>query len=70
LYSRYNSRLLKEVILPRSKFMLFRAGKHKGDPFGKSMLRDAYLAWRFLSVIEEIEANGVAKDLAGLPVNY
>lgn len=48
--------------------MLFRAGKHKGDPFGKSMLRDAYLAWRFLSVIEEIEANGVAKDLAGLPV--
>jgi hypothetical protein len=32
------------------------------------MLRDAYLAWRFLSVIEEIEANGVAKDLAGLPV--
>jgi hypothetical protein len=68
LYSRYNSRLLKEVVLPRSKFMLFRAGKHKGDPFGKSMLRDAYLAWRFLSVIEEIEANGVAKDLAGLPV--
>jgi hypothetical protein len=48
--------------------MLFRAGKHKGDPFGKSMLRDAYQAWRFLSVIEEIEANGVAKDLAGLPV--
>jgi len=48
--------------------MLFRAGKHKGDPYGKSPLRDAYLAWRFLSVIEEIEANGVAKDLAGLPV--
>jgi hypothetical protein len=48
--------------------MLFRAGKHKGDPFGKSLLRDAYMAWRFLTVIEEIEANGVAKDLAGFPV--
>jgi len=68
VYNRYSSRINNEVILPRSKVMLFRAGKHKGDPFGKSMLRDAYLAWRFLSVIEEIEANGVAKDLAGLPV--
>ncbi len=68
VYNRYSSRTNSEVILPRSKIMLFRAGKHKGDPFGKSMLRDAYLAWRFLSVIEEIEANGVAKDLAGLPV--
>ncbi len=68
VYNRYSSRSNNEVVLPRSKVMLFRAGKHKGDPFGKSMLRDAYLAWRFLSVIEEIEANGVAKDLAGLPV--
>lgn len=68
VYNRYSSRTNNEVILPRSKVMLFRVGKHKGDPFGKSMLRDAYLAWRFLTVIEEIEANGVAKDLAGLPV--
>jgi len=67
-YNQYSGRTVKEVILPRSKVMLFRAGKHKGDPFGKSLLRDAYLAWRFLTVIEEIEANGVAKDLAGLPV--
>jgi len=67
-YNRYSQRSNQAVVLPRSKIMLFRAGKHKGDPYGKSPLRDAYLAWRFLSVIEEIEANGVAKDLAGLPV--
>jgi hypothetical protein len=67
-YNRYTQRSNLAVVLPRSKIMLFRAGKHKGDPYGKSPLRDAYLAWRFLSVIEEIEANGVAKDLAGLPV--
>jgi len=67
-YNRYSKRTDNVVVLPRSKIMLFRAGKHKGDPYGKSPLRDAYLAWRFLSVIEEIEANGVAKDLAGLPV--
>jgi hypothetical protein len=67
-YNRYDRRNTDAVVLPRAKIMLFRAGKHKGDPYGKSPLRDAYLAWRFLSVIEEIEANGVAKDLAGLPV--
>ena len=69
-YNRYSGRALKTVILPKSKIILFRSGKHKGDPYGKSILRDAYLAWRFLTVIEEIEANGVAKDLAGLPVNF
>jgi len=68
VYNRYSTRTNNEVILGRSKIILFKAGKHKGDPFGKSMLRDAYLSWRFLSVIEEIEANGVAKDLVGLPV--
>lgn len=57
-----------EVILPRSKFLHFRVGKHRGDPFGKSPLRDAYTAWRFLTEIEEIEASGVAKDLVGLPI--
>lgn len=67
-YNRYQSRKEKQVNLPRSKFLLFRAGKHKGDPYGKSLLRDAYLAYRFLTVIEEIEAAGVSKDLSGLPI--
>lgn len=65
-YGRYLARE-KEVKMPRSKFMLFRTGRHRGDPFGKSPLRDAYLAWRYLTAIEEIEANGVAKDLNGVP---
>ena len=68
-YGRYTSRS-SVVNLPRSKFMLFRVGRHRGDPFGKSPLRDAYLAWRYLTALEEIEANGVAKDLAGTPVLY
>lgn len=67
-YNRYTNRTDKEVILPRSKVLLFKAGRHRGDPFGKSMLRDAYLAWRYLTALEEIEANGVARDLQGMPV--
>lgn len=69
-YSRFANRPTSEVILPMSKVLLFRTGRHRGDPYGKSPLRDAYLAWRYLAVIEEIESNGIAKDLAGLPVLY
>lgn len=69
-YSRFANRPTSEVILPMNKVLLFRTGRHRGDPYGKSPLRDAYLAWRYLAVIEEIESNGIAKDLAGLPVLY
>jgi len=67
-YNRFSARINKEVILPRSKIMLFRSGKHRGDPFGKSPLRDAYLAWRFLTALEDLEATSVSKDVSGIPV--
>lgn len=56
------------VILPREKYLHIKVGRNRGDPFGKSPLRDVYLAWRYLTVIQEIEASGVARDLQGLPV--
>lgn len=68
-YNSYNhARAENEVVLPRSKFMLFRTGKHKGNPFGVSPLRDAYSAWKYLTAIEELEIIGFSKDLAGIPV--
>ena len=67
-YNRFEGRGKKEVVLPISKVLLFRHGSHRGDPYGKSMLRDAYLSWRYLTTLEEIESNGVAKDLVGFPV--
>lgn len=67
-YNRYEKRAMNEIVMTRAKFMLFRAGRHRGDPYGKSPLRDAYLAWRFLTALEDLEAVGVAKDLNGLPV--
>lgn len=70
-YGRFQSRINgKEVILPRSKFLLFRTGKHKGNPFGRSCLRDCYYSWRYLTQIEETEMTGIQRDLAGLPVVY
>lgn len=67
-YNRFVSRKELEVVLPKSKFMLFNIGRNRVNPFGTSPLRDVYLPWRYLTAIEELEAAGTAKDLQGLPV--
>ena len=69
-YNRFSNRVANEIVLPMSKVLLFRAGKHRGDPFGKSPLREAYLAWRFLTALEDLEATSISKDVSGLPVLY
>ena len=58
----------KVVRIPINKGMLFRTRVHKNNPEGKSLLRNAYRPWYFKKRIEEIEAIGVERDLAGLPV--
>jgi hypothetical protein len=58
------------VVIPYTKLLHFRAGRHRGDPYGKSPLRDAYVAWWYLTKLEELELTGVSKDLVGVPVLY
>lgn len=60
----------KQVALPIGKSLLFRTSTRKGNPEGKSILRNAYRPWYFKKKIEEIEAIGIERDLAGLPVAY
>ena len=57
------------VVIPRSKYVHITVGRNHSDPFGKSMLRDVYMAWRYLECLQEMEATGVQKDLQGLPVD-
>ena len=52
----------------REKFALFRAGSSRGSPYGVSLLRDAYMAWRYLEVLAEMEAEGCQRDLNGVPI--
>jgi len=56
------------VVIPRSKYVHITVGRNRSDPFGKSMLRDVYMAWRYLECLQEMEATGVQKDLNGLPL--
>lgn len=58
----------KTRFIPIEKSLLFRTETHKANPEGRSILRNAYRSWYFLKRIQEIEAIGVERDLAGLPV--
>jgi len=56
--------------IPIDKALLFRTTSQKNNPEGRSILRNAYRPWFFKRRIEEIEAIGIERDLAGLPVAY
>jgi len=56
--------------IPIEKALLFRASSARNNPEGRSVLRNAYRSWRFKKTIEEIEAVGMERDLAGMPVAY
>lgn len=54
--------------IPRQKALHFRTNIFKDNPEGRSILRTAYRSWWFIKNIQQIEAIGVERDLAGLPV--
>ncbi len=55
------------VTIPVEKMLLFRTTIEKNNPEGKSMFRNAYRPWYMKKNIENIEAIGIERDLAGLP---
>jgi len=60
--------LYQQATIPINRSLLFRNAPKKGNPEGTSLLRNAYRPWYFKKRIEEIEAVGVERDLAGLPI--
>lgn len=56
--------------IPIDKALLFRTTTFRNNPEGYSLLRNAYRPWFYKRRIEEIEAIGIERDLAGLPMAY
>jgi len=56
------------VYLPIERSLLFRTVSRKNSPEGQSVLRTAYRAWYKLKSIEDYEAIGIERELAGLPI--
>lgn len=56
------------VFLPIERCALFRTQARKNNPEGRSLLRNSYRSWYLLKRLQEIEAIGHERNLAGLPV--
>lgn len=56
------------VFLPIERCLLFRPKAPRNSPEGRSLLRTAYRPWKFGKRLEELEAIGIERDLAGFPV--
>lgn len=63
-----NSRKKGVVFIPIEKALLFRTTTKLNNPQGRSILRNAFTSWYYKRRIQEIEAIGIERDLAGLPV--
>lgn len=57
-----------DASLPLEGNLLFKLGPERGNPEGKSLLRRAYRSWYFKKYLEEIEAIGIERNLAGIPI--
>lgn len=57
----------QEKVIPLGKCLHFRTTKEKNNPEGRSYLRNCYEPWYYLKRLQEIEAVGASRDLAGMP---
>jgi len=60
----------RSVYIPADRLVLFRTSSAKNNPEGVSILRNAYRPWYFKKKIEEYEAIGIERHMAGFPVIY
>ena len=58
----------QRAMIPLEKALHFRTRSYKDNPEGRSILRTAYRDWYFKKRLQEIEAYGIERDLAGFPV--
>ena len=54
------------IPIPREKFLLFTASGNRGNPQGNSIYKAIYLSYKMLTLLQENELVGVAKDMQGL----
>lgn len=54
--------------IPIERLILYRMRVERDNPEGRSMLRTAWVPYYYVKHIQQIEAIGVERDLAGLPV--
>lgn len=56
------------VYLPADRLLHMKVKSSYADPYGKSILRNAYRSYRYVTNIQEYEAVAIERELNGLPV--
>lgn len=54
--------------IPSTKLVHYKTPTLNNDPSGRSVLRNAYKSYTYLSRIQEMEAVGIERELHGIPV--
>lgn len=54
--------------MPMDKVLHYKTTTINGDPSGRSILRNAYTAYKYLKSAQSIEIIGIERELCGLPV--
>jgi len=60
----------QERRIPIGKSIHFVTTSAKGNPEGRSLLRNAYRSWYMKTQVEDLEGIGIERDLAGYPTLY
>lgn len=55
-----------KIEIDREKFLLFSASATKGNPEGNSIYKNIYLAFKQLTLLQDQELIGIAKDVQGI----
>jgi hypothetical protein len=55
-----------KIEIDRNKFLLFSASSTKGNPEGSSIYKNIFLAFKQLSLLQDQELLGIAKDIQGI----
>lgn len=67
-FSQMSPPTYKPTFIPIEKLILYRTRVERGNPEGRSMLRAAWIPYYYAKHIQQIEAIGIERDLAGLPL--
>lgn len=60
----------KPTFIPASKLLHYKTTTTNNDPSGRSVLRNAYKSYTYLTNLQEIEAIAIERELCGIPVGY
>lgn len=60
--------IYKSTFIPIEKLILYRIRVEKNNPEGRSILRSSWIPYYYMKHIQQIEAIGIERDLAGLPM--